>query len=278
MAVGTPAPPQHQPAAVDAGVIEDARRRQRRQRGAGAIALAVAAAIGLIAYFASAGTGGAAHRTKPAVDDGAAATAIGGLLKAPHGLAVARNGDLYIVDTGRDQVLRRPPSGVFQVVAGNGHRGFSGDGGPARDAELSLANDSGIAVARNGTLYIADSGNDRVRAVAANGSIETVAGDGERGGVGQGLILHDTPALDTSLGEAAGLAIGPNGDLYIAAANVVRLTPDHMIEWVAGGAGPIPCGSVFCNPAGEADFDQPGQLAFDRGRDLFVSGSSNGLL
>ena len=189
--------------------------------------MAVAAAIGLIAYFAAAGTGGAAHRTNPAVDDPAAATAIGGPLKAPHGLAVARNGDLYIVDTGRDQVLRRLPPGILQVVAGNGHRGFSGDGGPARDAELSLANDSGIAVARNGTLDIADSGNGRVRAVLANGIIETVAGDGKRGGPGQGLILHKTPALDTSLGEAAGLAIGPNGDLYIAAANVAPSPGPH---------------------------------------------------
>ena len=67
-------------------------------------------------------------------------------------------------------------------------------------------------------------------------------------------------------------------DLYIAAANVVRLTPHHTIEWVAGGTGPIPCGSVFCNPAGEADFDQPDQLAFDGAGDLFISGASYGLL
>jgi sugar lactone lactonase YvrE len=273
MPVRTPAPPHHPPGDVDAGVIDDARRRQRRLRGAVAVTSTVLAAIGLIVYLAN---GSKAHRT-PAADDGAgAATVVGGPLKAPYGLAIAPGGDLYIVDTGRDQVLRRLPSGRLEVVAGNGRRGFSGDGGRAADASLRLGNPSGIAVARNGTLYIADSGNDRVRAVLADGTIETVAGDGRRG-AGLGLILHDTVARDASLGEVGGLAIGPDGDLYIAAANVVRLTPQHAIDWVAGGSEPIPCGNVYCNPAGEADFDQPDQLAFDRAGDLLVSGSSYGL-
>ncbi|MGH2851435.1 MAG: hypothetical protein ACRDLP_12540 [Solirubrobacteraceae bacterium] len=268
-------PPQEL-SAVDGGVIDDARRRQRRQRGAGTAALIVATTIGLITYLALGGPGGAAHRTNPA-ERGGAASAVRGALKAPYGLAVAPGGALYVVDTGRDQVLRRLRPGVFVVVAGNGRRGFSGDGGRAANAELNLANDSGIVVARNGTLYIADSGNGRVRAVGADGIIETVAGDG-RPGVGRGLILHNAPALDASLGEIAGLAIGPNGDLYIAAHNVVRLTSAHTIDWVAGGNDPIRCGSVFCNPAGEADFDQPDQLAFDGAGDLFVSSSSFGLL
>ena len=105
-------------------------------------------------------------------------TAVGGPLKHPYGLTVARNGDLYIVDVGRDQVLRRLPSGKFHVVAGDGRRGFSGDGGLATAAELNLSVSSGIVIANDGTLYIADSGNDRVRAVSPDGTIRTVAGDG----------------------------------------------------------------------------------------------------
>ena len=59
--------------------------------------------------------------------------------------------------------------GTFQVVAGNGRRRLLGDGGQAVDAELNLGNASGVAVATNGTLYIADSGNSRVRAVRGRG-------------------------------------------------------------------------------------------------------------
>jgi hypothetical protein len=260
-------------------LFPEAKRRERRRR---LIVLAVVSVvlggtgIGYAASNSSAPpslpvTTSPASNTQPSVP-----TAVGGPLKAPYGLAVAPNGDLYIVDTGRDQVLRRLPSGKFQVVAGDGHRGFSGDEDPATSAELNVGNFSAIAVAKDGTLYIADSGNERVRAVLPDGIIKTVAGDGNSGG-DYGLILHTTPALEASLGEVGGLAIGPNGDLYIAAGNVVRLTPDHTIEWVAGDNTAFACGSVFCNPASEPDFVDPDQLAFDGSGDLFVSGSSYGL-
>ena len=76
---------------------------------------------------------------------------------------MAPNGDLLVVDSGRDRILRRLPSGKFQVLAGDGERGFSGDGGQAVRAKLDIQNDSGIAVAKNGTVYFSDTGNGRVR-------------------------------------------------------------------------------------------------------------------
>lgn len=100
--------------------------------------------------------------------------------QAPYALAVAPNGDLLVVDSGRDQILRRLPSGKFQVLVGDGKRGFSGDGGQADHAEVNVQNDSGIAVAKNGTVYFADNGNGRVREVLPNGIIKTVAGGGHR--------------------------------------------------------------------------------------------------
>ncbi len=190
----------------------------------------------------------------------------------PYGLAAARGGSLLIVDVGLDQVLKRLPSGRFVVVAGDGHQGGSGDGGAANKAELRLQPESGIVESRNGVVYIADSGNARVRAVLPNGEIETVAGNGR-----SGVLLGTSPPLDASIGTVAGLAIGRHRDLYIAASNVLRLSRDGVLHWLAGNPTGTPaCGTVFCNPAGEYDFMSPDQLALDAKGNLFVS-SSNAL-
>jgi hypothetical protein len=152
--------------------------------------------------------------------------------KEPEALAAGLAGRLYIVDTRRDEVLERLPDGKFAVVAGDGKTGYSGDGRPAVDARLALGADSGIAVGANGTLYIADSGNDRVRSVLPNGIIETVAGGGH-------VALSTTkpvPARDASLnepnGSVAGLAIGPDDQLYFAInSGVYRLAPNGELYW-----------------------------------------------
>jgi DNA-binding beta-propeller fold protein YncE len=259
-------------------LFREARRRERRRRLCVLAVVVIVLGGAGVGYVLSSGQGSPGpHRAGSSPENASqptVPTAVGGPLRHPYGLAVAQDGDLYLVDSARDQVLRRLPSGRFQVVAGDGHRGFTGDGGPAIEAELSLGAGSGIVIAKDGTLYIADSGNDRVRAVSPDGTIKTVAGDG-RSGSDDGLILRTTPALDASFGAPFGLAIGPNRDLYIAAGNVVRLTPSGLIEWVAGTRGAFACGfGIYCNPAGEADFTAPDQLAFDGAGDLFVSDSN----
>jgi hypothetical protein len=259
-------------------LFREAKRRERRRRIFGLAVVVIVLGGAGAGYVLSSGKGalrhGGAGSSSEIASQSTVPTAVGGPLKHPYGLAVAGNGDLYIVDAARDQVLRRLPSGKFQLVAGDGHRGFFGDGGRAIDAEFNLRAGSGIAIAKDGTLYVADSGNDRVRAVSPDGTIKTVAGDG-RSGSDDGLILRTTRALDASFGAPSGLAIGPNGDLYIAAGNVLRLTPSGLIEWVAGRRGAFACAfGIYCNPAGEADFTYPGQLAFDGAGDLFVAGDN----
>ena len=148
--------------------------------------------------------------------------------------------------------------------------GFSGDGGPAVEAELRLGRGSGLAVAPSGVVYISDTGNDRVRVVFPDGDIETVAGGGplalpaQRG--------RPVPARRASLGAPAGLAFGPGGDLYIAAQYIVRLTPTGGLAWAAGGYG---TGAPFCwsrgCPVAEPHFDGADGLAFDGSGDLVVS-------
>ena len=255
-------------------LFREAKRRRRRRRlmGFSVVALAVAG-LGYLAntrttsHASSALPKPVAKAPVPRARTSVAVRPASLTPRQPYGLAVAPDGTLYVVDVGRDQVLTRLADGKFKVVAGNGHYGRSGDGGPATKAELRLQYSSGIVVANNGTLYIADSGNRQVRAVLPNGTIETVAGDGK-----DGLLVGASPALSASIGSPAGVAIGPDGDLYIAANNILRLTPAGTLDWVAGTRVGLPaCGSIYCNPAGESDFLGPGNLAFDAAGDLFVS-------
>jgi len=193
--------------------------------------------------------------------------------EAPYALAVAPNGDLLVVDSGRDQILRRLPSGKFQVLAGNGERGFSGDGDPAVRAEINVDNWAGIAVARNGTVYFADDGNDRVREILPDGIIETVAGGGT-----VPLGTKPVPALSASFGvpiSLFGVAIGPNQQLYIGTSGVYLLSPNGMLDWVVGSAARDlnrDFNGIYSDPAFQIDFIPAMGLALDNKGDLLISG------
>ena len=98
-------------------------------------------------------------------------------LQLPRGMTADTNGNLYIADTNNKRVRRITPGGIISTFAGNWTTGFPGDGVPALQASFS----SPTAVAFDpltGDLYIMDSGNNRVRKVAPNGIITTIAGDG----------------------------------------------------------------------------------------------------
>ena len=130
-------------------------------------------------------------------------------LSSPSSVVLAPNGMAYIADTGNNLVKSLSPSGTFTTVAGNAVSGFTGDGGPAIDA--SLSDPTSVAVGRNGNLYIADSGNQRIREVdLRTGVISTVAGNGATGFTGDG-----GPAIDASLSDPTSVAVGPQGNLYI---------------------------------------------------------------
>ena len=94
---------------------------------------------------------------------------------------------------------------MLNRVAGNARSGYSGDGGPATSAQLS--NPDGIAIDRLGNLYIADSGNNRIRKVSSSGIITTAAGDGYSGSLGDG-----GQATSASLWYPAGVAVDANGN------------------------------------------------------------------
>lgn len=128
-------------------------------------------------------------------------------LDHPEGLALAPGGELYIADTGHQRVLRLGREGVT-VVAGNGQAGYSGDGGRATAARLNLP--TAVAISPAGLLFIADSANNRVRRVDAEGRISTLAGTGAAGSAGDG-----GPPRSARLSLPIGVAVDGRGALYI---------------------------------------------------------------
>ena len=98
-------------------------------------------------------------------------------LNAPSDVAVDAGGNLFIADEGNHRIRRVDSSGIITTIAGNGERGFAGDGGPAVAAQLD--HPRGVAVDATGNLYIADHDNHRIRKVDPSGTITTVAGTGE---------------------------------------------------------------------------------------------------
>jgi DNA-binding beta-propeller fold protein YncE len=191
-------------------------------------------------------------------------------LERPGALAAGPGGRLYVADDSLNEILRVLPGGRFAVIAGNGKAGFSGDGGPAASA---LLNDpGGIAVARSGTLYCADMGNNRIRAVSPSGIIHTVAGTGRWGG----WVASGTPALRASLGDPSDVTLGPGGVLYLTndgANQILKLTAARRLVLVAGTPGRFGAGIPHAGLlATRTPADGPNGIAFDRAGDLFTAG------
>jgi hypothetical protein len=126
----------------------------------------------------------------------------------PGGVAVDRSGNLYLSSI-NNCVFKVDSNGVMSRVSGDSRPGYSGDGGPATSAQLN--NPGGLAIDSSGNLYIADTGNDRIRKVSVTGIITTVAGNGVSGYSGDG-----GPAGNAQLSQPSAVAADAAGNLYVA--------------------------------------------------------------
>lgn len=162
----------------------------------------VAASTGVISTVAGTGTAGFSG-------DGGLATAA--LLSSPSAIAADSKGNLYIADSATSTVRKIDAhTGVISTVAGTGAAGFSGDGAAATAAQLNSP--QGITVDSFGNLFITDTGNQRVREVAAaTGIISTIAGNSTQGYSGDA-----GPSSHSSLNSPYATAVDTSGNLYIA--------------------------------------------------------------
>ncbi len=144
-------------------------------------------------------------------------------------IASDKSGNIYIADSDRSQVLKVTPAGSLTLIAGNGFAGFSGDGGLAVNASLKLP--QGVTVGSDGAVYIGDSGNDRVRKVATDGTISTFAGNGSEvfsgdGGQATSASLNFPAGLSF---DAAGISTSPTP---VTTASAKYLLPASSPRWL----------------------------------------------
>lgn len=161
-------------------------------------------------------------------DGGDAASAT---VNTPMGIAIGPDGSLYIADTGNNRIRRVSPDGAIATIAGTGVPEFSGDGGYAPAAGLNAP--GGVAIGRDGIIYIADSGNNRVRKVAVNGAITTIAGNGSAEFSGD-----NAEAISAGLSRPFAVEVDARNVLYVSdGGNTHRLrviSPNGTISTLAG--------------------------------------------
>jgi len=190
-------------------------------------------------------------------------------LDSVYAIAVDARGNVYIADSWNHRVRMLTPDGSISTAAGTGTEGYAGDGGPATAARLFCPR--GLAADAQGNLFIADSGNSRVRKVGPDGTITTVAGSGAAGYSGDG-----GPATSALLNFPRGLAVDSKGNLYIADGRnyrVRKVTPEGIISTLAGTGV-----YGYSGDGGRAAAAQLGMvqsLAVDAQGNLFVADAYN---
>ena len=217
---------------------------------------------------------------KGSVLDGNPATSAS--LYLPTGVTLDGAGNMYIADSLHNRVRKvTAATGIISTIAGNGNPTYTGDNGPAANATLSTP--SGVALDGAGDLYIADTGNNTVRKIAAStGIITTVAGNGLIGSVGNG-----SAATSAELNQPQGVTVDVSGNLFIAdtSNHLIRKVDvvTGIITTVAGNGTTDPVtgdGSYSGDngPAKAAGLNFPYAVAFDAAGNMYIPDSRNNVV
>ena len=196
--------------------------------------------------------------------DGGPATAA--RLFRPSGVTVDAFGNVFIADTFNNRIRKVSRGGIIATVAGNGTGTFSGDGGMATSA--SLLRPKGVAIDAGGNVFIADTGNGRIRRVSNAGIITTIAGGGTAM-VGDGGL-----ATAASLASGTAVAVDGVGNVYIADQFRIRMvSPNGIIATVAGNGTEGNSGDG--GPAAQSSLYGPSGVTVDASGDVFIADTNN---
>jgi hypothetical protein len=197
------------------------------------------------------------------------AAALASPLENPIDFDFLPDGRPVFVSLHDPRVLAIAPDGTLEVIAGNGEEGDTGDGGAALEA--SFVELGAITVAGDGSIYVSDQEANRVRRIAPDGTIATVAGIGEKGASGDG-----GPATEAALFHPQGLALDGEGNLYVADTfnhRIRRIGLDGTITTIAGTGSPGLSGDG--GPAAEAELNWPGGIDVAPDGSLYVADTFN---
>jgi len=195
-------------------------------------------------------------------------------LANPAGVALDSSNNYYIADAENNRI-RWVTGGVIQTLAGNGLNGYSGDGGPAIDAELNIP--LGLAVDGLGNAFIADTNNRVIREVSG-GDINTFAGTGAPCTPTTGLCGDGGPATSAKLTSPSMVAIDGSGNLFIADGPTqrVREVSNGIITTIAGNGD-----SGYSGDGGlaiDAELSHPTGVAVDASDDVYIADSGNNVI
>ena len=212
----------------------------------------------------------AGYRVSGSFGDGGPATASG--LYFPTGVAIDRVGNVYIADLGNYAIRKINTSGIISTFAGNGHNGFSGDGGAATAARIYDA--TGVAVDGIGNVYIADNGNNRIRKVNSIGIITTFAGSGM---AGLGSYVGDGGAATLAyLNHPNSVEVDESGNVYIADSynhRIRKINRSGIITTVAGNGTAGYSGDGIDATASELNY--PFDVTIDWSGNAYITDEGN---
>jgi len=237
-------------------------------------------------------------------------TAAGASFNTPSGLALNKDGVLFVADTGNNRIRKITPEGQVSTIAGDGTAGYAD--GPAAQAKFN--GPIGIAVDLRGNVFVADSYNDRIRIITTDGQVSTVAGQGTAGYADgdHNVALFDTPcgiitaadgslivadtgndrlrkitpdgnvttlAITEALSGPLGLALSHDNFLYVTEldrSRIVQIAPDGSVRTVAGNS------PGFADESTQPRFNQPTSVAIgphtNKPAELYVADSGNYLI
>ena len=184
----------------------------------------------------------------------------------PDGIAIDKAGNLYVADSGNHRIRKVSPAGEVSTFAGKGDEGFADGAGSA----AQFSSPSGIVIDAVGNLYVADSGNHRIRKVSPAGEVSTYAGKGEAG-------FSDGTGSAAQFGSLSGIAIDTAGNLYVADSlyshpgrshRIRKVTPAGIVTTLAGSRE-----GFFDGVGADAQFRFPNGIAIDAVGNLYVTES-----